>query len=118
VTSFIKKAYLDFHKAGYAHSIECWYKSELVGGLYGVYVAGVFSGESMFYKRSNASKFCLLKAIDLLKKNGLEWMDIQMITEVTQKMGGRYIAKKEFLERLALRKEKMKIAPIYLNWNI
>ncbi len=100
ITEQIQNLYCDFHRAGYAHSIECWDGEDLVGGLYGVYVAGVFSGESMFYKKSNASKFCLLKLIERLRECGLTWIDIQMVTSVTEQMGGKYITKKEFLSRL------------------
>lgn len=99
ITPQILKAYQEFYEAGYAHSVECWHGEDLVGGLYGVYVAGVFSGESMFFKESNASKFCLLKLIDRLWANGLTWLDIQMVTSVTEQLGGKYITKAEFLRR-------------------
>lgn len=100
ITPQIQNAYEEFHKAGYAHSVECWHGDRLVGGLYGVYVAGVFSGESMFFKESNASKFCLLKLIDRLRVHGLTWLDIQMVTSVTEQLGGGYITKSDFLHRL------------------
>lgn len=100
----MKKAYLEFHKAGYAHSIEVWRDKKLVGGLYGVYVAGVFSGESMFYLESNTSKLALLTLIERLKANGLTWIDIQMVTPVTESLGGRYLPRAEFMKRLALAK--------------
>src|SRR5690606_5544698 len=61
------KSYSDFHKAGYAHSLEIWHNKHLVGGIYGVFVKGVFSGESMFYKVPNASKLALYHLIQLLK---------------------------------------------------
>jgi leucyl/phenylalanyl-tRNA--protein transferase len=96
------ESYSKFHKAGYAHSIEAWRGNELVGGLYGVYVAGVFSGESMFYKESNASKLCLYKMILHLKSKGLQWLDTQMVTPLVEKLGGKYISRDEFLERLKL----------------
>jgi leucyl/phenylalanyl-tRNA--protein transferase len=118
ITPLIKKVYVDFHKAGYAHSVECWDGARLVGGIYGVYVGGVFSGESMFFKESNASKLCLLKLIEFLQANGLQWMDIQMVTSVTQSLGGKYIAKREFLERLALEKDRMRTQGQPLNYNV
>ena len=107
ITSHLEKAYLEFHNLGYAYSVECWQGDRLVGGLYGVYVAGVFSGESMFYKVSNASKLCLIKLIEKLKAFGLTWMDIQMVTPVSAAMGGKYITKHEYLRRL---EEAKKIA--------
>jgi len=116
ITDQIINAYEDFHRAGYAHSVECWEQDQLVGGIYGVFVAGVFSGESMFFKRSNASKICLIKLIEQLQKNGLTWMDIQMVTSVTESLGGRYVAKKEYLERLANTKKLFSVAPKALIW--
>jgi len=100
----MEKAYTRFHEAGYAHSVECWHAGELVGGLYGVYVGGVFSGESMFHKRSGASKRCLFSMIEKLRANGLQWIDIQMVTPVLQTFGGKYISRDEFLARIAAAK--------------
>jgi leucyl/phenylalanyl-tRNA--protein transferase len=94
------KSYIDFHKAGYAHSIEVWYKRQLVGGIYGVFIKGLFSGESMFYKTPNASKLALYHLVQILKSWGLEWMDIQMVTPVTESFGGKYIEREEFLTKL------------------
>jgi leucyl/phenylalanyl-tRNA--protein transferase len=93
-------AYTKFHRAGFAHSIECWQNDVLVGGLYGVYVGGVFSGESMFHLETNASKACLLAIIEKLKLLGLTWMDIQMVTPVTRQFGGKYISRNQFLDRI------------------
>ena len=60
ITPTLHAAYIRFHEAGYAHSVECWHDNALVGGLYGVYLSGIFSCESMFYMKSNASKLCFL----------------------------------------------------------
>ncbi|MGZ3744059.1 MAG: leucyl/phenylalanyl-tRNA--protein transferase [Pseudobdellovibrionaceae bacterium] len=94
------KSYIDFHKAGYAHSIEVWHERQLVGGIYGVFVKGVFSGESMFYKIPNASKLAFFHLVQILKSWGLEWMDIQMVTSVTKSFGGKYLEREDFLEKL------------------
>ena len=102
-------AYQKFHEAGYAHSIECWRGTELVGGLYGVYIDGVFSGESMFHREPNTSKLCLWEMARRLQAKGIEWMDIQMLTPVTEQLGGSYVSRKEFLEML--KKEHAKKAP-------
>lgn len=93
-------AYIRFHEAGYAHSIECWRGRELVGGLYGVFIDGVFSGESMFHHESNTSKLCVLEMAACLQQKGLEWMDTQMVTPVTEALGGRYITRTAFLDRI------------------
>lgn len=102
-------AYEEFHNKGYAHSIECWEGERLVGGLYGVYVKGVFSGESMFHLEPNASKLCLVEIALKLRSLGLKWMDIQMLTPVTQALGGHYISRRDFL--LRLREEHKKNPP-------
>lgn len=96
----IVNAYNNFHKAGYAHSLEVWDGDELVGGIYGVLVEGVFSAESMFYKKPNASKLALWALVDHLKDQGHQWMDVQMITPVVEAMGGEYISRDDFLTLL------------------
>ncbi|MBT4761750.1 MAG: leucyl/phenylalanyl-tRNA--protein transferase [Bdellovibrionaceae bacterium] len=108
ITDDILTTYKIFHKMGYAHSVECWQNEELVGGMYGVYVAGVFSGESMFFKTTGASKVALLSMIELLQKNGQTWMDIQMVTPFVESIGGKYVEKSEYLEMLAEQKKQAK----------
>lgn len=112
IISSMLPAYEEFHRAGYAHSIECWREDKLVGGLYGVFVKGVFSGESMFHLEPNTSKLCLLEMAQKLKSLGLHWMDIQMITPVTELLGGHYISRRDFLMRL--REEHAKSPPMKL----
>ena len=104
----LARAYKEFHRAGYAHSVECWDGDKLIGGLYGVYVGGVFSGESMFYHIDGASKLCLLFLIEFLKTQGLSWMDCQMVTPHMEKLGAKYISRIEYLKRLEVRKKKAK----------
>lgn len=96
----IRKAYLQFHRDGFAHSVECWRDHQLVGGIYGVMMNGVFSGESMFHLEDNTSKLSLLYLIDWLQSKGIQWMDIQMVTPVVAALGGKYISGKEFFYRL------------------
>jgi leucyl/phenylalanyl-tRNA--protein transferase len=111
ITQELRDAYVEFHREGHAHSVEAWLPTEqegspansngeLVGGLYGVYLDGVFAGESMFFKKPNASKLALLHLIDRLRSNGIEWMDIQVQTPHMQALGGKLIPRDEFLERL------------------
>ena len=81
ITPDFIKSYCRFHQAGDAHSVEVWDESgELVGGLYGIDAGGTFCGESMFFKRPNASKFALLHLIEYLKNRGAAWLDIQVMT--------------------------------------
>ena len=100
ITDSLLKAYVAFHRAGYAHSIEVWEKGSLVGGLYGVFVGGVFSAESMFFKVSPASKAALVFLVEDLKSKGLTWVDVQMVSSVSRQFGGKYVSKREFLKRM------------------
>ena len=104
ITPRLLKAYKEFHKAGYAHSLEVWDGDELAGGLYGVYVGGLFCGESMFFLKPNMSKVAVVFLVEFLRAQGLHWMDIQMVTPVLQQFGGKYLSRSEFLERLELTK--------------
>jgi leucyl/phenylalanyl-tRNA--protein transferase len=103
------EAYTNLHKANYAHCVEAWENNKLVGGIYGVFVGNVFSGESMFYKKPNCSKLCLLHLVEHLKKIGVEWMDLQMLTPLTESFGGEYVTRKEFLEHMETEHSKTKI---------
>jgi leucyl/phenylalanyl-tRNA---protein transferase len=96
----IESAYLKMHAQGFAHSLEVWEGSELVGGIYGVQSAKYFSGESMFFARSNASKFAFVELVKHLEGQGSSWMDIQMVSTVTQSLGGKLIPRAEFLKRI------------------
>ena len=105
ITPSMLHAYIALHSARYAHSVEAWNDSgALVGGLYGVYVGGVFSGESMFHQEPNASKLALLFLIDHLRSMGLTWMDIQVITPHLAVLGAHEIPRDLFLDRLELQK--------------
>lgn len=100
ITDDLIEAYTDFHREGYAHSVEVWLDGELVGGLYGVCVGGAFSAESMFFKVSPASKAALVFCVESLQEKGLRWMDLQMVSSVSQSFGAKYISKSHFLKRL------------------
>lgn len=96
----IIEAYCALHRLGHAHSVEAWEGEELVGGIYGVDAGGAFGGESMFYRRPNASKLALLHLVSHLRSRGLEWMDIQVMTPHMKALGGREIARGRFLDLL------------------
>jgi leucyl/phenylalanyl-tRNA--protein transferase len=100
ITEEIVEAYERMHSLGHVHSVEVWEGEELVGGLYGVEVDGVFAGESMFHRRSGASKLALLHLIDHLRSRGAEWIDTQTPSPLMSLLGGRTIPRDEFLERL------------------
>ncbi len=93
-------AYKRLHREGHAHSVEVWNQDRLVGGIYGVLIHNVFSGESMFHLETNASKVALLEMVKWLKELGSKWMDIQMLTPLLKSLGGKTIPRKEFTLRL------------------
>ncbi len=105
ITSEVASAYLDLHLTGYAHSVEVWENDVLIGGIYGVFVKNVFSAESMFFHRSNASKWAFWQLVTFLQKLGLEWMDVQMVTNVSESFGAKLVSQKDFLSKLRRNQE-------------
>jgi leucyl/phenylalanyl-tRNA--protein transferase len=101
ITPEFVEAYSGLHEQGHAHSLECWQAGQLVGGIYGVAVGGLFAGESMFHKVSNGSKVALFHLIEHLRGRGFELFDIQMLTPITARLGGVSIRRREYLDRLA-----------------
>jgi len=99
-------AYTAFHRAGDAHSVEVWEEGELVGGLYGIDAGGVFTGESMFHRRSDASKLALLHLVDQMKARGATWLDCQVTTPHMAALGAREITRARFLDMLAAAQAK------------
>lgn len=94
-------AYTQLHQLGHAHSLECWQGRRLVGGIYGVTIGGLFAGESMFHRVSDASKVALFHLIEHLRRRGFVLFDIQMLTPITAQLGGITIPREEYLSRLA-----------------
>ena len=100
ITEDIIKAYIDFHKQGYAYSIETYLDDRLVGGVYGVCINRFYSGESMFHFEDNASKVALVSLMYLLKQRDIAWLDTQMVTSVVESLGGVEIPRNTFIELL------------------
>ena len=96
------EAYARLSKQGHAHSVECWQDNQLAGGIYGVAVGGLFAGESMFHRVSNASKVALYHLIQHLRGRGFSLFDIQMLTPITRQLGAITISREEYLRRLAV----------------
>jgi len=94
-------AYSQLHEAGHAHSVECWNNGRLAGGIYGVAIGGMFAGESMFHRESNASKVALYHLVQHLRQKQFSLFDVQTVSPVTRSLGAKEIARKEFLKRLA-----------------
>ena len=97
----IEDSYAGLHRAGHAHSIECWRDGELVGGLYGVAFDRVFCGESMFSRADNASKVALAWLVALMRRAGMVLLDCQFMTEHLASLGAVEIAQEDYLARLA-----------------
>ena len=106
ITPQMKNCFIEFHERGFAHSVEAWEGSNLVGGVYGVCVKGVFCAESMFHLRPNASKMALLFLVDYLKSKGAEVMDIQVMTPHMLYLGATEISRDAFLEKLRVTQGK------------
>jgi leucyl/phenylalanyl-tRNA--protein transferase len=95
------EAYTRLHDAGDAHSIEVWDDETLIGGLYGVDCGGLFTGESMFHRRPEASKLALLFLIEHLRERGATLLDCQVMTPHMDALGAREISRARFLDALA-----------------
>jgi leucyl/phenylalanyl-tRNA--protein transferase len=100
VTAEMIAAYTRLHQLGHAHSIETWVGDELAGGVYGVAIGGLFAGESMFHRVTDASKVALAYLLEYLKVRGFTLFDTQVVTEHTVRMGAVEIARDEYLARL------------------
>jgi leucyl/phenylalanyl-tRNA--protein transferase len=96
----IMEAYIRLHHAGYAHSLEVWQDDQLIGGIYGVAIDGLFSGESMFHRVRDASKAALVMLERHLRERGYALFDTQTVNPLTRFMGAIEIPRREFLERL------------------
>ncbi|WP_419782855.1 leucyl/phenylalanyl-tRNA--protein transferase [Malaciobacter marinus] len=95
------QAYTHLHEIEYAHSFESYYEGELVGGGYGLVIGDMFCGESMFAKKSDASKVALYHLVQRLKQKGFSLLDCQTPTEHLQSLGAKCISRDEFLDKLA-----------------
>lgn len=93
-------AYCELHRLGWAHSVETWSAGELVGGLYGVAIGGLFAGESMFHRATDASKVALLNCVDLLVEGGAALFDVQWMTPHLESLGAIPVPRREYV-RLA-----------------
>lgn len=93
-------AYQRLHAAGHAHSVECWMAGDLVGGLYGVAVGGVFCGESMFSRRANASKLALIHLARGLAAAGFALIDCQIDSPHLSSLGAIALPRASFLAEL------------------
>lgn len=100
ITADIVAAYSGLHARGLAHSVESWYEGERVGGLYGVVQGKMFFGESMFARRTDASKIALAALVSQAMAAGVEMIDCQQNTPHLASLGGREIPRDRFISHL------------------
>jgi len=101
ITPPIKAAYERLHELGWAHSVETWSpQGDLVGGLYGVSIGGLFAGESMFHHARDASKVALCALVGRLRSGGAVLLDVQWTTDHLRSLGAIDISRAEYLRRL------------------
>ncbi len=101
INAKILSLYATLHKMGHAHSVEAWDGDELVGGLYGVSLGSAFFGESMFSRRTDASKICLVHLVERLRKRGFKLLDTQFTTEHLKSFGAVDVPKARYEKMLA-----------------
>ena len=101
----IRHAYTELHRLGWAHSVETWREGRLVGGLYGVALGGLFAGESMFHRETDASKVALLGLVEGLRSDehgaaGRRLVDVQWATPHLRSLGVRQVSRASYVEGL------------------
>ncbi len=101
ITEDLIQGYGGLHELGIAHSVEVFEEETLVGGLYGLALGKVFFGESMFFKRPNASKFGFITLVRRLHHRGYRMIDCQQETKHLRSLGGTAISRADFIQRLA-----------------
>jgi leucyl/phenylalanyl-tRNA--protein transferase len=101
----IRAAYRMLHDLGWAHSVEAWSRDDgqLAGGLYGLAIGGLFAGESMFYRRTDASKAALVSLVGLLRHDGVagRLLDVQWQTPHLASLGAVEVARADYVARVA-----------------
>jgi leucyl/phenylalanyl-tRNA--protein transferase len=96
----ILESYCVLHELGYAHSVECWDAEGLQGGLYGVALGKAFFGESMFSRKTDASKVALVYLVERLRNHGFVLLDTQWMTDHLRQFGGYEIPREQYLAKL------------------
>lgn len=101
INGTIRAVYGQLFRRGVAHTVEVWDGDALVGGLYGLAIGAAFFGESMFHRRSNASKMAMAHLVERLRAGGFVLLDTQFLTPHLQSLGGIEIPRAQYEERLA-----------------
>lgn len=103
ITPAVAAAYRRLHELGWAHSVECWRDGELAGGLYGIAIGGLFAGESMFHRATDASKVAVVALVELLRDSGdsdRRLLDVQWRTDHLATLGVVEVPRTEYRRRL------------------
>jgi leucyl/phenylalanyl-tRNA--protein transferase len=100
IDAVILESYCQLHSLGYAHSVECWDADGLQGGLYGVSLGKAFFGESMFSRKTDASKIAMVALVDFLRRAEFQLLDTQWMTDHLRTFGGFEISQKQYLQLL------------------
>jgi leucyl/phenylalanyl-tRNA--protein transferase len=100
IDEVITESYCQLHELGFAHSVECWDDEGLQGGLYGIRVENAFFGESMFSRKTDASKIALVRLVEWLREEGVILLDTQWLTEHLKQFGGYEVERAQYLEML------------------
>lgn len=100
ITAEMQQAYIDLHQHGFAHSVEAWFEGELVGGLYGLSLGKVFFGESMFTRRTDASKVAFVTLVKQLIKWDFQLIDCQIASGHLRRFGAIDIPREQFMDYL------------------
>lgn len=101
INATIRGVYGELFRRGVAHTVEVWDGTDLVGGLYGLAIGGAFFGESMFHRKTNASKIALAHLIERLNIGGYTLLDTQFVTDHLASLGGIEIPRADYEELLA-----------------
>lgn len=100
IDDVILRSYCYLHERGHAHSVESWDEEGLQGGLYGVAIGKAFFGESMFSRKTDASKIALVALVDRLREKGFRLLDTQWMTDHLRTFGGIEVAQERYLKLL------------------
>ncbi len=113
ITDEMKAAYIELHRKGFAHSVECYFDGKLVGGLYGISLGKSFFGESMFHSMTDASKVALYYLVEKTKQFDYLFIDSQVETDHMISLGAELIPRENYLKLL---KEAMMFLSKAGNW--
>lgn len=101
INGTIRAVYGELFRRGVAHTVEVWEGEALVGGLYGLAIGGAFFGESMFHRKTDASKMAMAHLVERLNTGGFELLDTQFVTPHLESLGGIEISRAEYEDQLA-----------------